>query len=176
MASARAPGQSGLTRRSSRRWKAAHCPTLRTDAAYHIEHRDPDPRGMKVLGADGGVGGTIADVWLDRSEALIRYLELKVDGTEGEDGTATTVLLPINFTKIDGSRRIVKVHAILSTQFKDVPKLKTSTAVTRRERRPGKRLLRRWKALRYAKPVGAPPMSHDDFDTEPLPGLPCTTS
>ncbi len=106
---------------------------LRTNAAYHIEHRDPDPRGMKVMGADGGVGGTITDVWLDRSEALIRYLELKVDGTEAEDGTARTVLLPINFTKIDGSRRIVKVQAILSTQFKDVPRLKTSTVVTRRE-------------------------------------------
>ena len=43
-----------------------------------IESRDPDPRGMKVVGADGTAAGTVKDVWVDRAEALIRYLEVEL--------------------------------------------------------------------------------------------------
>lgn len=102
---------------------------LKSNSAFHIESRDPDPRGMKVIGADGAIGGTVTDVWVDRSEALIRYLEVETPTAEG----TRQVLLPINFTKIEGARRHVKVKAILSTHFKDVPSLKSPTEVTRRE-------------------------------------------
>ena len=96
---------------------------LRADASYHVEERDPNPVGMDVVGADGVKAGTVSDVWVDRAEALIRYLEVSVG--------ARTVLLPINFAdKIDNARRTVKVNAILGKQFADVPGTKNPDQVT----------------------------------------------
>jgi photosynthetic reaction center H subunit len=41
-----------------------------------IHARDHDPRGMSVIGADGAVAGTVSDIWVDRAEHVIRYLEV----------------------------------------------------------------------------------------------------
>jgi photosynthetic reaction center H subunit len=104
---------------------------LRSAGAYHLDHRDPDPRGMTVVGADGVTGGKVTDVWVDRSESLIRYLEVAVSGAH--DGVGKTVLLPMNFSRVDGRRKIVRVRSILGSQFADVPTLRNPTQVTRRE-------------------------------------------
>ena len=57
---------------------AAHRAAARRAPATASRSRDPDPRGMPVIGADGEVGGTVRDLWVDRSEALFRYLEVEV--------------------------------------------------------------------------------------------------
>ena len=44
---------------------------LRVARTHTIETRDPDPRGMDVVGADGLVAGTVSDAWVDRAEGLI---------------------------------------------------------------------------------------------------------
>src|SRR5690606_15163152 len=36
---------------------------FRNATAFHVDERDPDPRGMIVYGADGGIGGKVKDVW-----------------------------------------------------------------------------------------------------------------
>ena len=95
---------------------------LRVATDHHLDDRDPDPRGLPVFGADGAVAGTVVDAWVDQSEALIRYLELEVEGSRRR------VLLPINFTRIN--RRGVKVGAILASQFADVPALRNPDQVT----------------------------------------------
>ena len=51
---------------------------LRVATDFTIEPRDPDPRGMEVIGADGQTGGVVRDAWVDRSETLIRYLEVEI--------------------------------------------------------------------------------------------------
>ena len=102
---------------------------LRVATDFHIESRDPDPRGMQVVGADRATGGIVRDVWVDRSEALIRYLEVEVAAATG----SRRVLLPINFTRISGSRGRVKVKAILGRQFADVPGIQKPDQVTLRE-------------------------------------------
>lgn len=106
---------------------------LRVATDFHIETRDPDPRGMNVIGADGKVGGKVKDVWLDRSESLIRYLEVEVASGASAGATATTVLLPMTFSRIDGSRRVVRVQSILGSQFSAVPSLRNPVQVTRLE-------------------------------------------
>lgn len=106
---------------------------LRVASAFHIEGRDPDPRGMHVVGADGVIGGKVTDVWVDRSESLIRYLEVELTASKTAEGASKTVLLPINFSRIDGQRRLVRVRSILGAQFADVPMLRTPIQVTRRE-------------------------------------------
>ena len=48
---------------------------------------------MRVLGADSEIGGMVTDVWVDRAEALIRYLEVEVTA----EGGPKRVLLPMPF-------------------------------------------------------------------------------
>jgi photosynthetic reaction center H subunit len=102
---------------------------LRLAEGTYLEARDPDPRGMKVMGADSEPGGVVTEVWVDRAEALIRYLEVEVTTSAG----AKRVLLPLPFAKIDGRRGRVWVHAILGSQFVDVPATKSPDQVTKLE-------------------------------------------
>lgn len=101
---------------------------LRVATDFSVESRDPDPRGMSVIGADGRSGGTIVDVWVDRSEPQVRYLEVEVPL---KDNGARRVLLPINLARVTGGE--VRVKSILSTQFADVPGLRNPDQVTLRE-------------------------------------------
>jgi photosynthetic reaction center H subunit len=102
---------------------------LRLAEGTYLEARDPDPRGMKVLGADDETGGVVTEVWVDRAEALIRYLEVEVTIAGG----TRRVLLPLPFAKIDGGRGRVWVNAILGSQFADVPVTKSLDQVTKLE-------------------------------------------
>ena len=102
---------------------------LRAAPGFFLEPRDPDPRGMEVIGADRGVGGIVVDVWVDRSEIVIRYLEVEVTTVTGP----RRVLLPMNFARVDGRRGVVRVQSILSNQFADVPALSNPDHVTFRE-------------------------------------------
>jgi photosynthetic reaction center H subunit len=100
---------------------------LRVVTQAFVEPRDPDPRGMKVVAADGKVAGTVGELWVDRSEPQVRYLE--VDLAEGD----RKVLLPIYFARVNRKRREVKVRSILAHQFTDVPANKYDDRVTKLE-------------------------------------------
>ena len=102
---------------------------LRLAEGTFLEPRDPDPRGMRVLGADSEVGGVVTDVWVDRAEALIRYLEVEVTTSGG----AKRVLLPMPFALVNRRRGRVTVDAILGSQFADVPATASPNQVTKRE-------------------------------------------
>ena len=99
---------------------------LRIADDHVVESRDPDPRGMRVLGADGVQGGIVRDLWVDRSEPQFLYFEVEVAG-------GRRVLLPVYHASIDAWRREVRVTAILGRQFADVPGLENPDEVTLRE-------------------------------------------
>ncbi len=99
---------------------------MRVATDFVVESRDPDPRGMEVIGADGGVGGVVRDIWVDRSETIIRYLEVEVLTPTG----LRRVLLPMNFSRINGRRRQVQVKSILAEHFASVPALRNPDQVT----------------------------------------------
>lgn len=103
---------------------------LRSLPEFGIVGRDPDPRGMAVIGTDRGVGGTVKDVWIDRAEVLIRYLEVELPPAGEGAPPGRTVLLPMPFAKIDGRRRRVHVNAITGAQFANVPALRSPDQVT----------------------------------------------
>jgi photosynthetic reaction center H subunit len=86
---------------------------LRAASDFSVAAEDADPRGKLVYGADGQVGGTVVDLWIDRSEVLFRYLEVEVAGAQRR------VLLPVNFSRIDD--RGVRVSSILGRQFAQAP-------------------------------------------------------
>ena len=73
---------------------------------------------------------SLRDVWVDRSEVTIRYL-----AGRASTGVASTGhrLLPMNFCEVDGSRRTVKVEAILASQFANVPAIASPDQITLRE-------------------------------------------
>jgi photosynthetic reaction center H subunit len=97
---------------------------LRTAAGYGVAENDPDPRGLEVLGADGEVGGTVHDLWIDKSEMVFRYIEVAVH----TGGTTRHVLLPMNFSRV--SAKNVRVASILSHQFAHVPGTRSAEQIT----------------------------------------------
>jgi photosynthetic reaction center H subunit len=97
---------------------------LRVAPGFDTASKDTDPRGLKAVGADGKVGGTITDVWVDRSEMLFRYLEVAVPVAGG----MRHVLIPINFARI--TRREVGVVSIMGHHFAQVPTTKHPDQVT----------------------------------------------
>ncbi len=101
---------------------------LRVATDFFVEPRDPDPRGMEVLGADRVAAGIVRDIWVDRTEPQIKYLELELAGTD-----AGRVLVPMTMARVDGWRRQVKVRSILSHQFADVPTVRSPDRVTKLE-------------------------------------------
>lgn len=96
---------------------------LRSMPEHGVSAKDPDPRGVNVLGADGEVAGVVSDLWLDSSESLFRYLELTLAGS------GRRVLLPINFARISRGKP-VKVYALYAAQFAGVPATKAADTVT----------------------------------------------
>jgi photosynthetic reaction center H subunit len=97
---------------------------MRVATGFSIAKGDPDPRGMEVLGLDGKVAGKVSDVWVDRPESYIRYLEVSL--TSG----GQPVLLPITGALINKGKRKVVVDAITAAQFADVPRLEKSDQIT----------------------------------------------
>ncbi|MCB1519042.1 MAG: photosynthetic reaction center subunit H [Hyphomicrobiaceae bacterium] len=103
---------------------------MRAAPGFSLAAREPDPRGMTVVGADGIAAGSVTDAWVDRMEVVIRYLEVELAAKSGDAGTKQHVLLPMNFARVDRRRGIVSVHALMSRHFAMVPKLATAEQVT----------------------------------------------
>lgn len=78
-----------------------------------IHRRDADPRGMTVVAADGVVAGTVTDIWVDRAEHQIRYLEV--------DLGASKVLAPMGMSKVQRKKQRVVIDAINAADFAAAP-------------------------------------------------------
>jgi photosynthetic reaction center H subunit len=96
---------------------------LRVATDFSIDGEGSDPRGMTVLGADRVSAGVVSDVWVDKAEYLIRYLEVEL-------AAGKRVLLPMPMAVVDKGGRKVKVDAILASQFATVPTLSNPDQVT----------------------------------------------
>ncbi len=84
---------------------------------------ESDMTGYLVKGADGEVGGTVKDVWVDTSEQLIRYLEIDL-------GAAGTRLVPFTLCVVSWWGNVIKIHALKADQFAGVPTTKSPTEIT----------------------------------------------
>ncbi len=89
-----------------------------------VSPKGPDPRGMKVVGADGQVGGTVRDLWLDMPERVVRYYELDVPGA----ALGPQVLLPVNFARIWDGR--IQVRSLHGRHFAGVPRTRHPDQIT----------------------------------------------
>jgi photosynthetic reaction center H subunit len=98
---------------------------LRVATDHVLEETSPDPRGEEAVGADGVVGGVVSDIWIDRSEAIIRYLEVTL-------AAGPSVLVPMPLVKVAATGHVVVV-SVLGSQFADAPNLANPDQVTSRE-------------------------------------------
>ena len=101
---------------------------LRSIPAWAVVSKN-DPRGMRVVAADGIEVGVVVDLWVDRSVKILRYLQVET----GSGDTSRQVLLPIYHTDIRNRKRIVKVNAIRAAQFAEVPRTAEPDTITARE-------------------------------------------
>jgi photosynthetic reaction center H subunit len=99
---------------------------LRVAAGYALSPQDPDPRGFDVVGCDMKSGGKVVDVWVDRSECLIRYIEIAVPNGK----TTRNVLLPMTFAVIKSKPARVIVEAVTGAQLAHVPGTAKPDSVT----------------------------------------------
>jgi photosynthetic reaction center H subunit len=103
---------------------------LRVARDFFVATEDPNPIGMPVVAGDNLVAGTVVDVWVDRAEAMIRYLEAEIPLTVG----TRRAMIPMNLAKVTGGKRPrVRVRSILAFQFASVPVLASPDQITLRE-------------------------------------------
>ncbi len=96
---------------------------MRGQPDVSVVRRDPDPRGLPVLGCDGAKAGTATDIWMDTADMLARYLEVDIG--------ARKVLVPM--TAVNTGRAGCKVDAITAAQFADVPGIANAASITKLE-------------------------------------------
>ena len=99
---------------------------LRSAADYFLAYEDTDPRGFPVIGNDGVVAGVISDVWIDRSEYVMRYLEVRL----AEEFGGHAVLLPSGFARIKAKQQEIICTFIGSAHFATVPALRNPDVIT----------------------------------------------
>lgn len=98
---------------------------MRSDPEFSIAPEDPDPRGMVVYGADGRGAGQVVDVWVDRSEGVIRYYEIALG-----DAAGRRVMLPNGFARVDRARATITVRSLMASQFARVPAIARPDGIT----------------------------------------------
>ena len=98
---------------------------LRVATDHYLDTESPDPRGSEAVGADGVIGGIVSDLWVDRAETHIRYLEVTL-------AAGPSVLVPMPLARVEVSRRVV-LESVLGSQFVDAPNLADPDEVTLRE-------------------------------------------
>lgn len=97
---------------------------LRSVPEFFLAWEDPAVIGMPVFGLDGVLAGKVIDAWVDRSEVVIRYVEIQLTGT------THAVLMPMNFLTIKSKKKQIHTRFITGAQFADVPVTKDAVTVT----------------------------------------------
>lgn len=87
----------------------------------------PDPRGWSVVAADGKIAGVVKDLWVDRADIMVRYIELEL-ASEGAE--AARRLLPITMLRLLSEKQQVEVAAVQASHFDNVPVLKHPERIT----------------------------------------------
>jgi photosynthetic reaction center H subunit len=95
---------------------------MRVAADFSVD-AGPDPRGWNVVAADGKVAGVVKDLWIDRADCVIRYLEVEV-------GEGVRRLLPMTMALVHTEPAGIEVASIKSAHFASVPTLKEPDRIT----------------------------------------------
>lgn len=94
---------------------------------FRVARGDPGLVGWGIYGADDYRAGTISELWVDRAEKQIRYLQIDRDDAPVGVGP---LLAPMAMCKVDRRRRVVICDAIRADQFARVPRLERPDQIT----------------------------------------------
>lgn len=95
---------------------------LSTAEGFFLERKDADPRGYAVVAYDGKKAGTVSDIWIDKADRMIRYLQV--------DTGARQVLMPMTVASVSRFRQTVTTTAITAAQFADAPAIEGTGVIT----------------------------------------------
>lgn len=95
---------------------------MRANDSLIVDKRDTDPRGMPLLAADGEQVGTVSDLWIDLAEPQIYYLEVS--------GDERSYIVPFGFADMDKRAGQIRVDALYSRHFENVPALSSPEQIT----------------------------------------------
>ena len=93
---------------------------------FRIARGDPNPVGMPMFGCDKVMAGVVTDVWVDQSDRLIRYLQVRLTGAAG----GKTVLAPMFMSQVDKRGGTITCDAIRADQFADAPVIESDSEIT----------------------------------------------
>lgn len=96
---------------------------LRLATDHAVDEESPPVIGMPVIAADGQAAGTVADLWVDRAETLVRYYEVTLQA-------GGTVLIPAPLVNVNEGGGHVRVICLYSAQFADAPRLANPDQIT----------------------------------------------
>lgn len=99
---------------------------LRIAPEFFLAWEDPDIRGYTVIGSDDVAAGEVIEVWVDRSEVVVRYLEIQL----AMPRASHRVLLPMNFLRIDNKGRRILCRYVRGEQFALAPTTKNPDQIT----------------------------------------------
>ncbi len=108
---------------------------IRVATDFEVAHEDPDPRGHDVKGMDGVVGGKVVDLWVDRSEPCLRYLEMEIPGGARKLIPVPFMRMPrpsswIPFVSVGPSATHVQIDVLKAADFAGIPDLRNPDSVT----------------------------------------------
>jgi len=99
---------------------------LRVATNFAVAPEGGNPLGFTVIAGDRRAAGTVKDIWVDRSESLVRYYEVALE-------TAKSVLVPVHFVDVNFRARTITVKALRADQFAFAPTPVNPDSVTMQE-------------------------------------------
>lgn len=96
---------------------------LRVAPDFSVHEGSREIRGRQVMSGDDQIVGIVHDLWVDRSEQLIRYIEIEL-----QDGT--TRLAPFTMCFVNWLKPTVTIRSLYAHNFPGVPTTKNPEQVT----------------------------------------------
>ena len=93
---------------------------------YYVAPGDPDLRGWPVVSADGHEVGRIVDLWFNRAEFFLRYLEVDI-------GEERTRMMPLFLCNPDATRGRIEAYTLPAAEFPRIPITGSKDYITQRE-------------------------------------------
>ncbi len=93
---------------------------------YHVAPGDADLRGWPIVTADGVTVGSVVDLWFNRAEFFLRYLEVDI-------GEARTRMAPLFLVNADARRGTVNAQTLTAADFRRAPVTGSPDVITQRE-------------------------------------------
>jgi photosynthetic reaction center H subunit len=88
-----------------------------------VARQDADPRGFTILGADGKPAGKVVEMWVDRADRLVRYLETQLS-------SGRIILVPMTMAVVSRRKGVVEVDALNAAQFEGAPAIDAPDTIT----------------------------------------------